>query len=319
MLVSGRGIVRLLQRQGPLLGLILLMIVASIRYEHFFTFNNITNILLQNSMLGIVAIGMTFVILTRGIDLSVGSLFALAGITAALLSSYSLIMAIVLPVVITTLLGCVNGILVARGKLEPFIVTLAMMIGVRGFIYAYTEEKSIPVHGSISDSFAMLGRGTFFGLSIPVLLFFLLLVMAGFLLRYTALGRHVLAVGGNEEAARLMGLKVERVKLFVYSLSGALAGFAGVILTSRLGAGQPVAGLTWELDAIAAVIIGGTLLTGGKGSVYGTAVGVILLGMIYNIINLEGTISSWWQPVIRGLFLMVIVTVQGYIITKRRK
>lgn len=309
----------LLQKQGAFVGLILIIILASIRYEHFLTVSNLTNLVKQNSMLGIVAVGMTFVILTKGIDLSVGSLLALAGITAALMSKHSLVLAVVLPIVITTILGLVNGLLISKGRLEPFIVTLAMMIGVRGFIYAYTGEKSISVDSAISKAFAQIGRGTFFDIPVPIILFLIVLIVAGFVLRSTSFGRHVLAVGGNEEAARLMGLKVDRIKILVYSISGVLAGLAGLILTSRLGAGQPVAGLAWELDAIAAVVIGGTLLTGGKGSIFGTAIGVILLGMIFNIINLEGNINSWWQPVIRGVFLMVVVIIQGYVMMKRKK
>lgn len=306
-----RGLGQFMQKQGALIGLIAIMIIASLRYDAFLTVDNLTNILRQNSMLGIAAVGMTFVILTKGIDLSVGSLLALAGVTAALMSKYSLVLAVILPILITTILGLVNGLLVAKGRIESFIVTLAMMIGVRGFIYAYTEERSIPIEKSVEDLFSYLGRGTFLGIPMPILFFIIVLLVAGFVLRFTSFGRHVLAVGGNEEAARLMGLKVDRVKIIVYAISGALAGFAGVILTSRLSAGQPVAGLTWELDAIAAVVIGGTLLTGGKGNVFGTLVGVILLGMIYNIINLEGDINSWWQPVIRGVFLMAVVIIQS--------
>lgn len=308
-----------LQKQGALVALIIMMLIASLRYDSFLSVDNIMNLLRQNSMIGIAAVGMTFVILTKGIDLSIGSLLALAGITAAILSKYNLILAIVVPIVLTTALGFLNGLLITRWRLEPFIVTLAMMIGVRGFIYAFTEEKSIGIDDSIAEMFSYLGRGTFFGISMPIVFFILILLAAGFILRSTSLGRHVLAVGGNEEAARLMGLKVDRVKLFVYSLSGALAGFSGIILTSRLGAGQPVAGLTWELDAIAAVVIGGTLLTGGKGSVFGTFVGVVLLGLIYNMINLEGNINSWWQPVIRGVFLMAVVIIQAYVIKNRKK
>jgi ribose/xylose/arabinose/galactoside ABC-type transport system permease subunit len=308
-----------LQKQGAIVGLIVIMIAASFRYDNFLSADNLTNLIRQNSMMGIVAIGETFVIMTKGIDLSVSSLLALAGIVAALMSKQSLVLAIVLPILITTILGVINGLLISRGRLEPFIVTLAMMIGVRGFIYAYTKETSIPVDNSIDEVFSYLGRGTFMGISMPIVFFLVVLIIAGFVLRYTPFGRHILATGGNEEAARLMGLKVDWIKVAVYGIAGALSGLAGVILTSRLSAGQPVAGLSWELDAIAAVVIGGTLLTGGKGSVFGTFVGVILLGLIYNIINLEGDINSWWQPVIRGVFLMVVVVIQAYVALKRKK
>lgn len=314
-----RGNWSFLRNQGALVGLILIMVGATIRYDNFLTVSNLTNVFLGNSMLGIVAIGMTFIILTRGIDLSVGSLLALAGIIAALLSKQSLVLAIVVPILVTTILGSVNGLLIARGKLEPFIVTLAMMIGVRGFVYAYTKETSIPIDDAIEKSYSFIGRGDVLGIPVPVIIFVFVLIVAGFVLNYTSFGRHVLAVGGNEEAAKLMGLKVNRVKIAVYALSGALAGLAGVILASRLSVGQPVAGLTWEMDAIAAVVIGGTLLTGGKGTVFGTFIGVLLLAMIYNIINMEGTINSWWQPVIRGLFLLLVVIIQARVTRKQKK
>lgn len=308
-----------LRNQGALIGLILIMIGATIRYDNFFTLSNLTNVVLGNSMLGIVAVGMTFIILTKGIDLSVGSLLALSGIVAALLSKESLLLAVVVPILLATVLGVVNGVLIAKAKLEPFIVTLAMMIGVRGFIYAYTAETSVPIDDSIEKAYAVIGRGDLLGIPIPIIVFVLVVAAAGFVLKYTPFGRHVLAVGGNEEAARLMGLKVERVKIAVYAISGALAGLAGVLLTSRLSVGQPVAGLTWEMDAIAAVVIGGTLLTGGKGTVFGTTVGVILLAMIYNIINMEGNINSWWQPVIRGSFLMLVVIIQARVNRSQKK
>ncbi|MTI79680.1 MAG: ABC transporter permease [Firmicutes bacterium] len=317
--INKDSLLNFLKNQGALVGLILLTIGASIRYDYFFTSTNLLNLVLSNAMLGIVAIGMTFVILTRGIDLSVGSLLALAGIVAGYMSSHSLVLALVIPILITTSLGFVNGVLIAKNKLEPFIVTLAMMIGVRGFVYAYTEELSISISDTIAESFAFFGRGELLGLPVPIIIFIVLLFIAGFVLKYTTFGRHVLAVGGNQEAAKLMGLKVERIKIMVYALNGALAGLAGVILASRLGVGQPVAGLTWELDAIAAVVIGGTYLTGGRGTIFGTFVGVILLALIYNIINMEGTINSWWQPVIRGTFLILVVIIQAKVQRKQQK
>jgi|SRR5690625_3788515 len=306
-----------MQKQGALVTLILLILFASIKYETFLTNMNILNILKQNSMIGIIAIGMTFVILTKGIDLSVGSLLALGGVMAAMLSPYGIIIALVVPIVITTLLGLVNGLVIAKLKIEPFIATLSMMIGVRGFIYAFTEEKTIIVDDRYTQFFVNLGNGTFIGIPNPVWVFIVILILASFVLHQTKFGRNIYAIGGNEDATLLMGIRVTRMKVMVYALNGALAGIVGILLTGRLGgAAQPVAGDMWELDAIAAVVIGGTLLIGGRGGVFGTLIGVMLLGVILNIINLQGTLDSWWQPVIRGGFLLLIVIIQAQLIKR---
>jgi ribose transport system permease protein len=309
-----------LQKQGALVALILLVIFASIRYDAFLTSVNILNILKQNSMIGMVAIGMTFVILMRGIDLSVGSLLALGGILAAMLSPYGLAAALIVPVAVTALLGGVNGLIIAKMKIEPFIVTLAMMIGVRGVVYAVTKEKTRTIDDSLTDFFVTMGNGTFIGIPVPVWIFLIILAAAAFVLRFTRFGRNVYAIGGNEDATHLMGIRVDRMKIAVYTLSGALSGFTGIVLAGRLGgAAQPVAGDMWELDAIAAVVIGGTLLVGGRGNVVGTFIGVMLLGIILNIINLQGTLDSWWQPVIRGTFLLLIVIVQAQLIKRKQE
>jgi ribose/xylose/arabinose/galactoside ABC-type transport system permease subunit len=314
-----RGLGKLLQKHGAFTAFILIFMAASIRYDSFLSSQNILNLFRQNSMLGIVAIGMTLVILTRGIDLSVGSLLAFGGITAAYFSSYGLVWAIVIPVLLSAFLGFINGFVIAKGRMEPFIVTLAMMIGVRGFVYAITDQRSITVDDAVGESFDFLGRGFIFWIPTPIWIFIILLLITGGVLGYTKFGRHIFAVGGNEEASKLMGLNADRIKMIVYSLSGALSGLAGIILASRLGGvAQPVAGNMWELNAIAAVVIGGTLLTGGKGSIFGTFVGVMLLGMVLNIINMEGTINSWWQPVIRGVFLIVIVVIQAKLLNNKK-
>jgi ribose transport system permease protein len=263
---------------------------------------------------------MTFVILTGGIDLSVGALLAVAGVISASLAERGLFVALVAAVGCTTLLGLVNGVVIAKARIQPFIVTLAMMIAARGLALAYTGEQSVRV-GREALGFTELGRGKIdlgvFSVPYPVLILVFAFLLGWVVLNYTRFGRHVFSIGDNEEAARLMGLNVGRVTLGVYALSGALAGLAGVILASRLGAGQPVAGVGWELDAIAAVVVGGTLLTGGQGGVGSTLIGVLLLGVIFNIFNLEGDISPWWQLVLRGLILLVVVIVQNRL--SRRK
>jgi ribose transport system permease protein len=306
------------QRQGALIALILVSIFATVRYENFLTEENLTNVLRQNSMLGLVALGMTFVILTGGIDLSVGSLVAVAGVAAASSANHGLIVAVLAGIALSTALGLVNGLIIAKARIQPFIVTLAMMIAARGLALAYTNEKSVSVPLS-ATSFRELGRGQIdlgaFPLHYPVLILIIAYVLGWLVLKYTRFGRHVFSLGDNEEAARLMGLNVGRVTIGVYTLSGALAGLAGVLLASRLGAGQPVAGGGWELDAIAAVVVGGTLLTGGQGSAVSTLIGVLLLGVILNILTQEN-ISPWWQLLFRGVILLVVVIVQR-VLSKR--
>ncbi|HYY43011.1 MAG TPA: ABC transporter permease, partial [Pyrinomonadaceae bacterium] len=294
---------------------------AAYRYPQFLTEGNLTNVLRQNSMLGLVALGMTFVILTGGIDLSVGSLLAVAGVVAAHLAGHGLVVALVAGVAFAGVLGLVNGIVIAKARIQPFIVTLAMMIAARGLALVYTGEQTVRVDRS-AQGFTELGRGTFdigpLSLPVPVVVLVAAYLTSWLVLNHTRFGRHVFSIGDNEEAARLMGLNVGRVTMGVYALSGALAGLAGVILASRLGAGQPVAGLGWELDAIAAVVVGGTLLTGGQGSALFTLVGVLLLGVIFNIFNLEGSITPWWQQVLRGLILLAVVVVQNRL-SRRKK
>jgi ribose transport system permease protein len=306
--------VSLLQRGGALVALVLVCAFAAYRYPQFLSEANLTNVLRQNSMLGVVALGMTFVILTGGIDLSVGSLLAVAGVVAASLAGRGLFVALVAGVGVTTLLGLVNGVIIARARIQPFIVTLAMMIAARGLALVATGEQTVRVERS-AQGFTELGRGTIdvgsLALPVPVLILLGAFILGWVVLNHTRFGRHVYSIGDNEEAARLMGLNVRRVTIGVYALSGLLAGLAGVILASRLGAGQPVAGQGWELDAIAAVVVGGTLLTGGQGSAAFTLVGVMLLGVIFNIFNLEGSITPWWQQVLRGVILLAVVVVQN--------
>jgi ribose transport system permease protein len=305
-----------IQRQGALIALVLVCLFAALRYDAFLSWppDNLLNVLRQNSMPGLVALGMTFVILTGGIDLSVGSLLAVAGVVAANFASRGSLIAILAAVGLTTLLGLVNGVVIAKARIQPFIVTLAMMIAARGLALASTGEQSVRVD-RVAEGFTWLGRGKLgtetLALPVPVLILVIAYVAGWFMLKHTRFGRHVYSIGDNEEAARLMGLNVGRVTMGVYALSGTLAGLAGVILASRLGAGQPVAGTGWELDAIASVVVGGTLLTGGQGGVGSTLVGVFLLGVIFNLFNLEGTISPWWQGVLRGVFLLAVVIVQN--------
>ena len=300
-----------IQRQGALILLILVCILATARYEAFLTPENLLNVLRQNSMLGIVAIGMTFVILTGGIDLSVGSLLAVAGVVAAGFAGQGLGIALIAGVLATTVLGFINGIIIAKARIQPFIVTLAMMIAARGIALAYTNQENVRVPAAAGD-FAWLGQGLIADyLPVPILVLAVAYALGWVVLNYTRFGRHVFALGDNDEAARLMGLNIGRVTIAVYAISGLLAGLAGVILASRLNTGSPIEGVGRELDAIAAVVVGGTLLSGGKGSLISTLYGVLLLGVIFNIFNLEGQISPWWQLVLRGVILLAVVVLQN--------
>jgi ribose transport system permease protein len=301
------------QRQGALLALLLVGAFAAVRYERFLTEENLTNVLRQQSMLGLVALGMTFVILTGGIDLSVGALVAVSGVAAASFAGQGVTASLAVGVGLGAALGLTNGLFIAKARIQPFIVTLAMMIAARGAALLYTGEKSVGV-GPQATGFRQLARGEvylgLFSVPYPVAILALAFVVGWLVLGYTRFGRHTYALGDNEEAARLMGLNVGRVTLGVYVLSGALAGLAGVLDAARLGSGRPVAGVGWELDAIAAVVVGGTLLTGGQGGVGSTLVGVLLLGVILNVLTQEN-ISPWWQLVLRGVILLAVVIVQN--------
>ncbi|HEX2078415.1 MAG TPA: ABC transporter permease [Longimicrobium sp.] len=300
----------LLQRQGAVVALVAVCVFGVIRYEAFADWNNVMNVLRQNSMLGLVALGMTLVILTGGIDLSVGSVLALGGITAAYLSEYGTLAAVAGGLAAGALLGTINGVLITKARIQPFIVTLAMMIAARGVALGITGENSVRVDRSAAGVMG-LGRERLLDVPVPVWLTALAFLAGWVVLRYTRFGRYVYAAGDHEDAARLLGLKVDRVLIATYLLSGLLAALAGIVLAGRLGAGQPVAGNGYELDAIAAVVVGGTLLSGGQGGVGSTAVGVLLLGVIFNLFNLEGTITPWWQSVLRGVFLLGVVVVQA--------
>jgi ribose/xylose/arabinose/galactoside ABC-type transport system permease subunit len=304
-----KRLTKLLTSQGLLLILLSLAVFASFRYQTFLTPLNLMNIMRQNSMLAIVALGMTVVILSGGIDLSVGSLVALGGVVAAILAGQGSFVAIAGGIASTTLLGAVNGLLVSRARLQPFVVTLFTASAARGLALSITEEKSIAV-SSTASGLVWLGRGFIGSVPVPVIIVALLYFATWFMLHRSRLGLHIFAIGNNEEASRLMGVNPNRVKLAVYTFSGLLSGLAGVVLAGRLGAGQPVAAFGWETDAIAATVMGGTFLAGGQGSVFPTLVGVLLLGMMYNLLNLEGTITPWWQLVLRGAFLLLVVLFQ---------
>ena len=298
-----------LQRQGAAAVLVLVVTAAWVALPRFGDAANVADIVLQSSFLAIIALGMTFVIITGGIDLSVGSVYALGGVLAAYGTQYGLLAGLLLPLAVCGLIGLVNGVLIARTGLAPFLVTLASLLFARGLLLAVTDEGA-ETYRITDPAFGALGRGSVLGLGTPVWIAVVLFAAGAVLLRATRFGQTVFAVGGAEGSAVLMGLPVVRTKIVVYTASGLLAGLAGALNAAYLQSGVTVIGVGTELDAIAAVVIGGTLLTGGAGTVLGTAVGVLLRSVIANVINQVGGLDSNIQSVISGAFLLLVVVVQ---------
>ncbi|MBE3102720.1 MAG: ribose ABC transporter permease, partial [Bacilli bacterium] len=269
----------ILQKLGPIIGLLVIVIIITFLSPNFLSLNNILNVLRQVSINALIAFGMTFVILTGGIDLSVGSILALTGaVTAGLMASgVDPILAMLVGLILGAILGAINGFIIAKGKVAPFIATLATMTIYRGLTLVYTEGRPISGLGD-SVTFQLLGKGYFLGIPIPVVTMAISFILLYFILKKTTFGRRVYAVGGNEEASILSGINADRIKIYVYALTGFLAALAALILTSRLNSAQPTAGNMFELDAIAAVVLGGTSLTGGRGWIVGTLIGALIIG-----------------------------------------
>ena len=306
------------QRNGAAVVLLLVTAFGALTFDSFGTRENLENVLINNAFLALVAFGMTFVIISGGIDLSVGSVFALGGVLAAWGAQRGFLVALLAPLAVCGLIGLAQGLLIARLGLAAFIVTLAGLLGARGLLLAITDEGSrtyVIEHGS---AFAELGQGELLGIRAPVLIAFAVLVAGVVVLRRTRFGHSLFAIGGSESAARLMGLPVPRSKTIVYVISGVLAGLAGALLAARSSSGVTTVGVGLELDAIAAVVIGGTLLTGGAGSLTGTLAGVLLLGVIQNLINQVGGLNSSYQAVVSGAFLVVVVLIQTYLSRRQR-
>ncbi|MFA5595911.1 MAG: ribose ABC transporter permease [Trueperaceae bacterium] len=289
----------LLARFGLLLALVVMVIVLASISDRFLTTSNIINVLRQISVNAIIAFGMTVVIIGAGIDLSVGSLLALVGVIAALMvttTSLPVWLVLLLAVLIGTALGAINGAFVGFAGVAPFIVTLAGLTIFRGATLVATDGR--PVSG-LPPVFTTIGYGTFLGIPLPIWIMLGVLLLTYVLLRHTALGRAVYAVGGNPEAARLSGIPVRRILTFTYAFSGFAVAIAAIVLTGRLNSAQPTAGVAFELDAIAAVVVGGTSLAGGRGGVWGTLVGALIIGVINNGMNLMN-VSSFYQQIVKG-------------------
>src|SRR5215217_5626146 len=306
--------VRSLSRHGVLLALVALILFGYARYDNFLGSYNVLSVLRYNAMFGLVALGMAYVIMTGGIDLSVGSTAALGSVVSALLSPYGVLPGLLGGIAAGLAVGLVNALVITRLNILPFIATLATMLAASGCALLLAGNQSVSV--SYESGFTELGQGDLLGFPVPAWIAVLAYVVGSLALNLTAWGRTVLAVGGNEDATRMMGLPAERVKASTYLVSGGLSGLAGVILAAQFGAGQPIEGVGWELFAIASVVVGGTLLTGGVGSVGSTLAGVLLLGLIFNILNFENglgwiSLSAYWQSVVRGAFLLLVVVIQA--------
>jgi putative xylitol transport system permease protein len=301
----------ILQEYGIFLAFLLLVGILALSNEFFLTPGNISNVLLQTSINGILAIGMTFVILTRGIDLSVGSVVALAGmVSASFVTSsatagiagapYPMVVALAAGILVGVACGALVGFIVSRFSVPAFVATLGMLSAARGATLIYGGGKPVP---GLSPEFRWIGTGNILGIPMPVILLALVFGVSWWVLTRTRFGRYIYAVGGNPHAAKTSGLNVSRIRFMVYVISGALSGLAGMILSARTGSALPQAGIAYELDAIAAVVIGGTSLSGGVGRVTGTLIGALIIGVMNNGLDLMG-IQSYYQQVLKGALIV---------------
>jgi ribose transport system permease protein len=301
---------------GILIGFFVLCIIISVINPNFLTSNNLLNVLRQTSTNLYLALAMTMIIILGGIDLSVGSIMAVVGVVTTGLIAFlgaPVLVAVAAGLLVGMLIGAVNGYVAATTVIPPFIITLATMNIARGAAYVLTDGKPVRV---MSDSFNFIGSGYIGGvLPTPVLYLIILLIVCYLIMNKTKLGRHMYAVGGNAEAAKFAGINIKKVKFFAYTFSGLMAAVAGIVLASRMFSGQPTAGNAAELDAIAAVVLGGTSMTGGYGRIGGTVIGALIIGVLSNGLNLMG-VSSFWQFIVKGIVILVAVYAD---VIKRRK
>jgi inositol transport system permease protein len=299
-----------IRQYGLLIVFGIICLIISLITPQFLTVSNLTIIVTQVSINALLAFGVTFVIITGGIDLSLGSIVAVTGVTAAMLAhpdSYPVLIPIVMGLLAGLLMGAFNGFIITKSKIAPFIVTLGTMTIGRGLALILSDGRPV---SNLSDSFNYLGSGTVFGIPFLILIFILVFALCSIILNKTVLGRYIYAIGGNEQAARASGINIDRVKLSVYSISGLLAGLAGILLASRITTGQPNAGAGFELDAIAAVVIGGTSTAGGRGTMAGTLIGVLLIGVINNGLDLLN-VTSYYQQVVMGIIIIGAVVLDS--------
>lgn len=308
-------IVRIVQARGAVGILVLVCLIAGAVFPDFLRVANLTDIVAAASFLGLIVIGQSLVIILGGFDLSVGSLVGLGTVIAAYAAPYGWAAALLAPVAMGLVVGLVNGVLIARARMAPFIVTLAALLGLKGLaLLLASQDLLIPN----AKTFTHIANGSLLGVSHLIWILVAAYALGALVLNRTAFGSSIFAIGGNEEAARMLGVRVERIKIVTYGVSGALAGLAGALLASHLDSGLAGAGAGYELQSIAAAVIGGVLLTGGVGTMLGPLAGVILLAVIENVINQVGTLTPYYQNLASGAFLLIAVVVQT-VLTRSRK
>lgn len=299
-----------------LLAMLALMAVLS---DAFLTPRNLLNVVRQISVIGLLGIGVTMAIISTGIDLSLGSVLALSAVVAASLAQQPgwesamypglaglpVIVPILAGLAVGVAAGFTNGFLIAQFRIPPFIATLGMMTVARGLALLYSDGRPI---SSLTESFTFIGQGELLGIPLPILILALVAVLASIMLNHTRFGRYIYAIGGNEQAARISGVKIYRVKLGIYTISGLLAGLAGIVLAARISSGQPGLGVSYELDAIASAVIGGTSFSGGIGTVWGTLVGALIIGVLNNGLDLLN-VSAYWQQIVKGAIIVLAIII----------
>lgn len=289
-------------KYGMTLVLVAMVVLMSFLSPTFLSARNIMNVVRQISIIAICGFGVTMVIITTGIDLSIGSVIALVSVIAASFANdqYPVIVPIIIGLLVGGLAGMINGTLVAKGRLPAFIATLGMMIAARGFALIYSDGR--PVTG-LSDTFKFIGRGYLFKIPFPIYVLVAIAAISHIILKHTKFGKYVYAIGGNEQAARISGINVDKYRILIYSYAGLMTAIAGILLTSRISAGQPTAAVGYELDAIAASVIGGTSLMGGIGTIFGTVIGALIMGVLNNGLDLMH-VSAYWQQVVKGAIIV---------------
>lgn len=294
---------RINERYGTLFILILMVIITTILYPGFLSSTNLTNVVRQISIIAIIAFGSTFVIISGGIDLSPGSIVGLTSVVVASLAHpgmYPVIVPILAGMIVGSLAGVVNGMLITKTRIPPFIATLGMMITARGAALIYSDGRPI---GNFTKTFEFIGGGDLFGVPVPILILVMILILSHIILNNTIFGLYTYAIGSNEQAAMISGINVNKYKVLIYMYAGLMASIAAIVLTSRISSGQPIAGTGFELDAIAASVIGGTSLSGGIGTIPGTVIGALIMGILNNAMDLLG-VSAYWQQVFKGAIIV---------------
>ncbi|OIQ11005.1 ABC transporter permease [Neomoorella thermoacetica] len=302
---------QLLNRYGIIIIFLVMVVLMSILSPYFLELGNIINVVRQISIIAIAGFGATMVIITAGIDLAIGSVIALAGVIAATFAhpdQYPVIVPVIIGCMVGAFTGLISGSLVAIGKIPAFIATLGMMISARGIALIYSNGHPIT---NFSSSFDFIARGSLFNIPFMIYVLIITAIISHIILKHTKIGKYIYAIGGNEQAAIVSGVNVTKTLLFVYSYAGLLSGLAGVLLASRISAGHPSAGQGYELDAIAAVVMGGTSLSGGIGTIWGTVLGALIIGVLNNGMDLLH-VSAYWQQVFKGLIIVGAILLDKY-------